>query len=572
MKTPHRKWNRDRRKSVPSQIEPLILDEKKMGDCLHRLIPPFVPKTSILAIAKKISRTILILAAVLTALGISALGVFLGYRIVKDHDTVWHYLKNNQTLAVTLTNQKTIQDAAIDDVLNQLTQPGKDLQQKLIELAVSGYAQRDWHGQSVVVYDETLRSTYQLTFENRIVAAIEQAYWIYNNFDLETERRVYGITTDELIYQKGLKVPGYSPMTLRHVLFEGRRYFPFALVAGQVAGVDPLRLLKIFEIESNFDEIAVGRNDARVNNDDIGIAQNNLAVLPGLIRDIMNPGSPVYSPFLEFLSLGKDVETGEPLTWKNYLTRLEAELKGTYNPKKDPTGRYYINLLKAPHISAFLAAYHLKRDEMYDLYDECMKFYGDNAALLKTELNLDRELNPSHWTGYTFYNGGPKRWFLMKRFLQLRQKPLASIGIEFQTELDKRTISGNLRQAFQNNSLPLPKNANISIEDKGHKWLIVTHENKKTYRISKKADTLNISAPIPTQLEKAVRFTTRRNLVAQRIGEKNEYLKNLAYDSLQDKTIQNDGSLLYGLYDFVDDFDRRPLMYNLNRELAVVPR
>ncbi|MDE0187450.1 MAG: hypothetical protein OXP71_18575 [Candidatus Poribacteria bacterium] len=229
-------------------------------------------------------------------------------------------------------------------------------------------------------------------------------------------------------------------------------------------------------------------------------------------------------------------------------------------------------MLKAPHISAFLAAYHLKRDEMYDLYDKCMKFYGDNADLLKTELNLDRDLNPSYWTGYTFYNGGPKRWYLMKRFLQLRQKPLASIGIEFQTELDKRTISGNLRQAFQNNSLPLPKNANISIEDKGRKWLIVNHENKKTYRISKKADTLNVSAPVPTQLEKAVRFTTRRNLVAQRIGEKNEYLKNLAYDSLQDKTIQNDGSFLYGLYDFVGDFDRRPLMYNLNRELAVVPR
>lgn len=572
MTTPQRKWNRNRRKSGPSQIEPLVLDEKKMGDCLHKLIPPFVPKTSLFAIAKKTSRIILIIASILTALGISALGVFLGYRIVKDHDTVWHYLKNNQTLAVTLTNQKTIQDAAIDDVLNQLTQPGMDLQQKLIELAVSGYAQRDWHGQSVVVYDETLRSTYQLTFENRIAAAIEQAYWIYKNFDLETERRVYGITTDELIYQKGLKVPGYSPMTLRHVLFEGRRYFPFALVAGQVAGVDPLRLLKIFEIESNFDEIAVGRNDARVNNDDIGIAQNNLAVLPGLIRDIMNPGSPVYSPFLEFLNLGKDVETGEPLTWTNYLTRLESELKGTFNPTKNPAGRYYINLLKRPHISAFLAAYHLKRDEMYDLYDECMKFYGDNAALLKTELNLDRNLNPSYWTDYTFYNGGPKRWYLMKRFLQLRQKPLASIGIEFQTELDKRKISGNLRQAFQNNSLPLPKNAKISIEDKGSKWLIVNHENKKTYRISKNADTLNISAPVPTQLEKAVRFTTRRNLVAQRIGEKNEYLKNLAYDSLQDKTIQNDGSILYGLYDFVDDFDRRPLMYNLNRELAVVPR
>ena len=67
-------------------------------------------------------------------------------------------------------------------------------------------------------------------------------------------------------------------------------------------------------------------------------------------------------------------------------------------------------------------------------------------------------------------------------------------------------------------------------------------------------------------------FTKRRNLVAQRIGEKNEFIKSLAYDPLEDKTIQNDGSFRYGLYDFVDDFDRRALMYNLNRELAVVPR
>lgn len=571
MRNSPRKWNRDQRKPVPSQIEPLILDEKKMSDCLNQLIPPFVPKTSILAIAKKICRTILLLATILTALGISALGVFLGYRIVKDHDTVWHYLKNNQTLAVTLTNQKTIQNAVIDDVLNQLTQPGKDLQQKLIELAVSGYAQSDWHRQSVVVYDETQRAEYQLTFEKRIIAAIEQAYGIYNNFDLETERRVYGITTDELIYQKGLKVPGYSPMTLRHVLFEGRRYFPFALVAGQVAGVDPLRLLKIFEIESNFDEIAVGRNDNHVNNDDIGIAQNNLAVLPGLIRDIMSPGSPVYSPYLEFLSLGKDHETGEPLTWKDYLTRLEAELKGTYNPKKDPTGRYYINLLKAPHISAFLAAYHLKRDAAYDLYDECLNFYGKNAALLRRELNLDHDLNPFHWTDYTFYNGGPKRWYLMKRFLQMRQKSLATIGVEFQADLDNRKMTENLRQTFKNSGIALPENVNISIEDKGSKWLVVNRENRKAYHIRKKADILSISAPIPTQLEKAVNFTTRRNLVAQRIGEKNEFLKNLAYNSLQDKTIQNDGSSRYGLYDFVDEFGRRALMYNLNRELAVVP-
>ena len=138
----------------------------------------------------------------------------------------------------------------------------------------------------------------------------------------------------------------------------------------------------------------------------------------------------------------------------------------------------------------------------------------------------------------------------------------------FQADLDNRKMTENLRQTFKNSGIALPENVNISIEGKGSKWLVVNRENRKVYHIRKKADILSISAPIPTQLEKAVNFTTRRNLVAQRIGEKNEFLKNLAFNSLQDKTIQNDGSSRYGLYDFVDEFDRRALMYNLNRELA----
>jgi hypothetical protein len=182
--------------------------------------------------------------------------------------------------------------------------------------------------------------------------------------------------------------------------------------------------------------------------------------------------------------------------------RLEAELKGTYNRQKDPTGRYYINLLKAPHIGAFLAAYHIKRDQTYHLYPKCMNFYRKNAASLKRELKLAQDLDPHHWTDYSFYNGGPKRWYVMQKFLQMRQN----------------------------------------------------HQ------------------PIPPELQAAVQVTKRRNIVAQKIGEKNEYLRNLTFDPVEDEIVENDGLLRYGLQDFVSDFKARELMYNLNQDLAVIPK
>ena len=104
-------------------------------------------------------------------------------------------------------------------------------------------------------------------------------------------------------------MPGYRPKALEHVLFEARRYFPFALIAGRVADIDPLLLLKIFEIETHFDEISVGLSQTETGEDDIGIAQNNLAVLPNLIRHILDPSMPAYSPFLSFLDLGEVWET-----------------------------------------------------------------------------------------------------------------------------------------------------------------------------------------------------------------------------------------------------------------------
>ena len=474
----------------------------RMSECLNQILPSYAPKASAATKAKDLFRTTLRTTFTIAGLLLLILGTFVAYRVIKDRDTFWHYLKNNQTIAVTLTQNVSVQDAATDDILEKLTLPGKTLQQKLVELAVSGYAQSDWYSQRLIVYDNRLREEYRMTFEERVQTAIDQAYRIYNNFDPETEREVYGVTTDELVYQKQLSLPGYAPLTLRNTLHEGRRYFPFALIAGQIAGIDPLRLLKIFEIETDFNETVVGRNTGQTINDDIGIAQNNLVVIPGLIRDILDPEKPIYSPFFEFLNLGTDLDTGESLTWTNFLIRLEEELNGTYNRRKDPVGKYYINLLKAPHIGAFLAAFHIKRDQTYRLFARCMKFYGDNAAELRQELKLPKDLDPYHWTDYSFYNGGPKRWYVIRKFLTMRRK----------------------------------------------------------------------NSPIPRELKEAVQITRRRNLVAQKIGEKNTSLQSLTYDAIEDKIVENDGQFRYGLYDFASNFKPRDLMYHLNRDLAVAPQ
>ena len=473
-------------------------NQTQVNKYLDQVIPPFVSKNSVFSKVKGSFKVLLWLILPITILPFLAIGIFFGYRVSQDPQSFWHYLRHNKTIAVTLTDEKRVQDTAVDGILDQLTQPGKPIQQKLIELAVSGYAQSDFYRQKLVVYDDKLSSMYKLTFEQRIQTAIDFAYSIYNHFDSNMEREVYGITTDELIYQNRLKVRGYPPVALKNTIFEGRRYFPFALIAGQVAGIDPLRLLKIFEIESDFNETVVGRNNEERSNDDIGIAQNNLAVLPGLIRDILNPNSPVYSPFFEYLSPGEDLETGEPLTWRNYLIRLEEELKATHNRQTNPTGQYYINRLKEPHIGAFLAAYHIKRDETYSLYEKCFDFYRDNASELKSELKLEANLDPFDWTEYSFYNGGPKRWFVIQTFLEMRK---------------------------DNEAIPEP-------------------------------------------LQEAVQITKRRNMVAQKIGAKNEYLRNLAYDPVEKKVVKNDGLFRYGLYGFSRDYQRRDLLYNLKIEFA----
>ena len=480
-------------------VKPYFSEQQELNNRLSEILPPYISKTPLTTRGKRLFWIFARFTLIVCLLSILALCGFLAHRAVKDKDTFWYYLTEKHSIVLTLTQGKKVQDTATYGVLDTLTASGKTMEERLIQLQLDGYAQSN-APQIPIIYDVAAQADHEKAYEQIIQPALAQAYQIYNNFDPKTEQEVYGITTNELIYQKGLNVPGYSTKALEHVLFNARRYFPFALIAGRVADIDPLLLLKIFEIETHFDEVVVGLSQTEDGEDDIGIAQNNLAVLPNLIRHILDPSMPAYSPFFEFLSPGTDWE-GNQLSWNEYLPRLEEELAGTYDPQKNPYGKYYTDLLKAPHIGAFLAAYHIKRDKTYR-FEECLDFYRKNAKALRVELDLKQDLQPYHWAYYTFYNGGPKRWHVMKTYLAMRQ----------------------------NQQL------------------------------------------IPPELQEAVDTIKRRNIAAQRIGNKNEYLKALAFDHAEGTIVQNDGLLDYGLYDFSPNFKPRELMTGLPPNLAMAKK
>ena len=480
-------------------VKPYFSEQQELNERLSAILPPYISEIPITTRGKRLFRILARFTLIICLLSFLTLCGYLAHRAVKEKDTFWYYLTKNHSIVLTLTQGKKVQDTATYGVLETLTASGKTMEERLIQLQLDGYAQSTAQ-QIPIIYDLGAQADHKKIYEQAIQPAFEQAYRIYNNFNQKTEQEVYGITTNELIYQKGLSVPEYSPKALEHVLFNARRYFPFALIAGRVADIDPLLLLKIFEIETQFDEVLVGPSQTEDGEDDIGIAQNNLAVLPNLIRHMLDPSMPAYSPFFEFLSPGTDWE-GNQLSWNDYLPRLEEELAGTYDRQKNPYGKYYTNLLKAPHIGAFLAAHHIKRDKTYR-FEECLDFYRKNAKALKVELDLKQDLQPYHWAYYTFYNGGPKRWHVMKTYLAMRQ----------------------------NQEL------------------------------------------IPPELQEAVDTIKRRNMAAQRIGAKNQYLKDLAFDHAEGKIVQNDGLLDYGLYDFSPNFKPRELMVGLPPNLAMATK
>ena len=77
--------------------------------------------------------------------------------------------------------------------------------------------------------------------------------------------------------------------------------------------------------------------------------------------------------------------------------------------------------------------------------------------------------------------------------------------------------------------------------------------------------------PIGKNLQTIVRLTKHRNLNAQKIGSKNEALRQMVYDMQQGRLVKNDGGQQYGLYGFCETFSPRRLMYNLSQQVAESP-
>jgi len=69
---------------------------------------------------------------------------------------------------------------------------------------------------------------------------------------------------------------------------------------------------------------------------------------------------------------------------------------------------------------------------------------------------------------------------------------LFSVEPTLQTDLDNTVISQELRQEFENNMAPLLQHASISVEEPESEWLITDKQNRKSYRIMKEEEKLNI--------------------------------------------------------------------------------
>ena len=115
-------------------------EKEKATDRLHQILPAYhhTTKTPIKQTAKAIRFILLATIPVVLMVCLTAL-LFVGYRASGDFETFWHHLKENKTFAVSLSDDKTLQDVAVEDVLARLESADKLVHQKLAELAAVGY-------------------------------------------------------------------------------------------------------------------------------------------------------------------------------------------------------------------------------------------------------------------------------------------------------------------------------------------------------------------------------------------------------------------------------------------------
>lgn len=69
---------------------------------------------------------------------------------------------------------------------------------------------------------------------------------------------------------------------------------------------------------------------------------------------------------------------------------------------------------------------------------------------------------------------------------------LFSLELSFQSDLDNGKISKNLRKEFEKRGITLSRKVILSIQEKGHKWLITDQDNQQTYTVRKEENELGI--------------------------------------------------------------------------------
>jgi trigger factor len=88
--------------------------------------------------------------------------------------------------------------------------------------------------------------------------------------------------------------------------------------------------------------------------------------------------------------------------------------------------------------------------------------------------------------------------------IDFEKRPLCSVELDFQADLDKSTISEKLRKEFGKNNASLSKNAAVSVEQPEAEWLVT--DEGKSYPIKKEQDKLNIYESIDLPTEGPLKF------------------------------------------------------------------
>jgi hypothetical protein len=102
---------------------------------------------------------------------------------------------------------------------------------------------------------------------------------------------------------------------------------------------------------------------------------------------------------------------------------------------------------------------------------------------------------------------------------------LFSVGSEYQTDLDNKNISAELRQEFEKNGVPLFQNATVLVQEGEGEWQIDDNDSEKMYTIRKKDDELNVYGEVNDEmLSKLYR---------------GEYVDNFVYDYIDEHPDQD---------------------------------